>query len=289
MDYIEVTIGINPYSDEFAEIIISEIEDRGFDSYTYEEPSLKAYIPQNLFSKDSITSTLNNISSSEFSIAFDFSTIKEENWNATWESSFEPVVISSNIGKCTIKAPYHTLAHNSKYTINIDPEMSFGTGHHQTTSMMVQAIMEEKISGINILDMGCGTGVLSIISAKLGAKSPIDAIDIEERAVKSAQNNAKLNRQAKNISTICGDALSIQKNKYDLILANINRNILINDMDKYVLGLKKYGKIFMSGFYEEDIQILIEKAHSLSLKLIFAKTKENWAMLAFQLCDDKNN
>ena len=182
---------------------------------------------------------------------YSLSLIPEQNWNALWESSFEPVVID---GRCTIKASFHKGLPRTKYTIVIDPKMAFGTGHHQTTTLIIKSMLahEKDIRGLQVLDMGCGTGILSILAAKMKAAVPVHAIDIDPVAVRSARENARRNRVPDRIHTLCGDASLIQAGKYDLILANINRNIILEDLSTYARGMKPGALLITSGFYEED-------------------------------------
>lgn len=293
MDYIEVNFEISPFEEDFADIIISEINDLGFESYSCEEPYLKAYITKELFIEAHLKSILSGFKGYGFGVKYTLNLIPEQNWNATWESDYESVTITTDLASCTIKASHQKAPSTNKlsenYIIDIDPDMSFGTGHHNTTAMMVEALLEKDLTGLSVLDMGCGTGVLAILAALKGASSPVHAIDIEQRAVAASWNNAKLNKTQNKLEILCGDASYIQSRKYDLILANINRNILIQDMDYYARGLKANGKLFISGFFDADTEQLISAAKLTNLNLLFKKNKIEqdtdssriWAMLAF--------
>lgn len=278
MEYIELSINVSPFSDDNADLIVAEIEDLGYESFLYEDPFLKAYIQKDLFNEQRLKTILSGFRSLDFSLSYTLNLIREENWNAVWESSFEPVVID---GKCTIKASFHKGLPRTKYTITINPKMAFGTGHHQTTFLMIESLMSETVTGKQILDMGCGTGILSILAVKMKAKLPVHAIDIDPIAANSAKENAHINRVGDKIHTLCGDASLIQAGKYDLILANINRNILLEDMSTYVRGLTPSGEIIMSGFYEEDLPLIIEEARHQGLHYISHITKDKWIASKF--------
>ena len=212
---------------------------------------------------------------------YSLSLIPEQNWNALWESSFEPVVID---GRCTIKASFHKGLPRTKYTIVIDPKMAFGTGHHQTTTLIIKTMLahEKDIRGLQVLDMGCGTGILSILAAKMKAAVPVHAIDIDPVAVRSARENARRNRVPDRIHTLCGDASLIQAGKYDLILANINRNIILEDLSTYARGMKPGALLITSGFYEEDSAMIEAEAVRQGLEPLGSDSLERWATVTFR-------
>ena len=279
MDYIGVHIGIAPFSEEIAEIVEAEIDCLGFDSYTIEEPCLNAFISKELFSASHLRAVLSGLSFEGVTLSCETEFIAEQNWNAVWESDFEPVVVD---GVVTIKAARHKDQPRTKYNILIDPQMSFGSGHHQTTCMIIRALLAEgrALRGRRVLDMGCGTGILSIVAAKLGADIPVHAIDIDPVCVRSAKANARRNRVPHKIVTLCGDASLLQKGQYDIVLANINRNILLADMASYVRALKPSGgAIFISGFFTCDIPVLLEEASRLGLSPDSRLESDGWAML----------
>lgn len=281
MEYIEVTFNIDPFKEEYSEIVIAEIDPIGFESYLTEEGVLKAYIPREKFSEPNLKTLLSLFRHPDFTLGYSLNLIREENWNAVWESSFEPVAVQA---KCTIKASFHKGLPRTKYTITIDPKMAFGTGHHQTTTLMVENIleMERDIAGMKVLDMGCGTGVLSILAAKMKASVPVHAIDIDPIAVRSAIENGRRNRVGEKVKTLCGDASLLQKGSYDLILANINRNILLEDISTYRGALRPGGLLIISGFYTEDIPLLETEAAANGMKTVSVKEKERWASIKFR-------
>jgi ribosomal protein L11 methyltransferase len=299
MNYIEVAIEITPYTEENAEIVMAMLDDIPFESFSTEEPLLKGYIGQDNFNQQNLKTVLSyfNGGASGFEVSYTTSFIQEENWNQTWESDFEPIFID---GLVTVKAPFHKNLPLTKYNIRIEPKMAFGTGHHQTTTMMVKALLDlngegeksaelcgadgllggwRSVRGKQVLDMGTGTGVLAILAAKMRAKRAVHAIDVDIVAVNSAKENAWKNRLAEAVHTLYGDGSLIQANKYDLILANINRNILMQDMDTYYRGMRKGGVLVLSGFYTEDIPVLENCAVEKGFKMVATRDIDNWASI----------
>lgn len=278
-EYIEVSIRITPYSDENAEIVMAETEELPFESYSMESPYLKGYIQKELYSPQDLKVILSGTEGMGFDLAVSATLIPAMNWNAEWESGFSPIVVD---GKCTIKAPFHKDLRRTRFNITIEPKMAFGTGHHQTTYMMCRALLENEaaVKGKTILDMGCGTAVLAILAAKMGA-SRVYGIDIDAVAASSAFVNAIKNKVSKKVETYCGDASLLQMGKYDIILANINRNILIQDMPTYARSLKHGGQLFVSGFYTEDNPMIIEAASAAGLRYISEDAMENWSRIQF--------
>ena len=282
MDYIAVHIRIEPFREEWAEIVEAEIADLGFDSFTVEEPFLNAFIPREQFSEPNLKTLLSAFDSAEFRVSHTVELVKEQNWNAAWESDFEPVVVG---GEVTVKATYHKDLPKTRINVVIDPQMSFGSGHHQTTTMMIEQLLEDRklLKGKALLDMGCGTGILAIVAAKLGAAVPVHAVDIDPRCARSTIANARRNRVPHKLITVCGDASVLIRGQYDIILANINRNILLADMASYVRALKPQGgRILLSGFYTADIPMLLEKAASLGLSEVSRRSRDDWALLVLQ-------
>lgn len=281
MEYIEVSIEISPFKDEYAEIVTAEIDSLGFESYLTEEPYLKAYIPKERFSEPHLKTVLSLIPETDFKVRYTLALIPEQNWNALWESAFEPVVID---GRCTIKASFHKGLPRTRYTVTIDPKMAFGTGHHQTTFLIVRSMLqsEKDIRDKQVLDMGCGTGILSILAAKMKAAVPVHAIDIDPVAVRSARENAGRNRVGDRIKSLCGDASLIQAGRYDLIIANINRNIILEDLSTYSRGLRPEGRLITSGFYVEDCAMVEAEAARQGLERISSESMDRWATVTFK-------
>lgn len=281
MEYIEVSIEISPFKDEYAEIVTAEIDSLGFESYLTEEPYLKAYIPKERFSEPHLKTVLSLIPETDFKVRYTLTLIPEQNWNALWESAFEPVVID---GRCTIKASFHKGLPRTRYTVTIDPKMAFGTGHHQTTFLIVSSMLqsEKDIRDKQVLDMGCGTGILSILAAKMKAAVPVHAIDIDPVAVRSARENAGRNRVGDRIKSLCGDASLIQAGRYDLIITNINRNIILEDLSTYSRGLRPEGRLITSGFYVEDCAMVEAEAARQGLERISSESMDRWATVTFK-------
>lgn len=281
MEYIEVSIEIQPFTEEYAGIVTAETEDLGFESYMTEEPYLKAYIPRDRFNESHLKTVLGLIPQTDFKLSHSLALIPEQNWNALWESSFEPVVID---GRCTIKASFHKGLPRTRYTVTIDPKMAFGTGHHQTTTLIIKSMLahEKDIRGRQVLDMGCGTGILSILAAKMKAAVPVHAIDIDPIAVRSARENAARNRVGDKIHTLCGDASLIQAGKYDIIIANINRNIILEDISTYSRGMRPEGLLVTSGFYEEDCAMVEAEASRHGLERTSSDSMDHWATVTFR-------
>ena len=243
-EYIEVAVKITPFSEENAEIVTAEVSELPFESFTSEDPYLKCYIQKELYDQQALKVLLDGVSDYGFDVEYSANLMPAVNWNAVWESQFTPIIVD---GKCTIKASFHEGLRRTRYNITIDPKMAFGTGHHQTTYMMCRALLEneEAVHGKVVMDMGCGTAVLAILAAKMKA-SHVYGIDIDAVAAISAYDNARLNRVGKIIETYCGDASLLQRNSYDVLLANINRNILLQDIPTYSLCIRKGGLLFVS-------------------------------------------
>lgn len=279
-EYIEVSVKITPYSDENAEIVTAEISELPFESFTAEEPYLKCYIQKELYNQQALKVVLDGVSEYGMEVEFTSNLMPAVNWNAVWESQFTPIVVD---GKCTIKASFHEGLKKTRYNITIDPKMAFGTGHHQTTYMMCRALLanEETVRGKVVMDMGCGTAVLAILAAKMKA-SQVYGIDIDAVAAISAYDNARLNRVGKVIETYCGDASLLQRNSYDVLLANINRNILLQDIPTYSVCIRKGGLLFVSGFYLEDMPMIAGVAQNAGLNYVSHDAIDNWCCIKFE-------
>ena len=276
MNYIELVCELNPYSEESAGIIIALLSELGFESFSDENPVVKAWIKENLFNKD-IQNALNDISLPDIQIDFKHQIIKEQNWNETWEKNyFQPILIAD---KCLVKSTFHTNTPKVKYEILIDPKMSFGTGHHETTSLMIEEILELDVQGKTILDMGCGTGILSILSAQKGAKE-IYAIDIDKWSYENTLENLKLN-SIKNVHVEQGDKRIIGSKFFNIIYANINKNVLLEDIPEYASHIHQGGKLLLSGFYTEDFDDIHRLASKSGLELYKKREKNNWQMLGY--------
>ena len=278
-EYIEVTVKITPFSEENADIVTAEISELPFESFTAEDPCLKCYIQKELYDQQALKVVLDGVGEYGFDVDFSANLMPAVNWNALWESQFTPIVVD---GQCTIKASFHEGLRRTRYNITIDPKMAFGTGHHQTTYMMCRALLanEYAVRGKVVMDMGCGTAILAILAAKMKA-SKVYGVDIDAVAAISAYDNARLNRVGKVIETYCGDASLLQRNSYDVLLANINRNILLQDIPTYSLCLHKEGLLFVSGFYLEDMPMIIGVAQNSGLEYVSHDSIDNWCCIKF--------
>ena len=278
MDYIEAGITITPNTQENREIVVALIADLGYDSFEDTETGVNAYIKKDDFIHAGLDLALSNIDKDVIRTHVSINLIEGKNWNEVWESSFEPVFLNEN---CVVRASFHKIDPMPEIDILVDPKMAFGTGHHQTTYLAAQELFEQKLRNKTVLDMGSGTGILSILASKLGAKN-IVAIDNDEDAFKSAKENIKKNKTT-NIKVLLGDAnLLIKQNSFDIIIANINRNILLRDMEYYVSVLNKKGIIMFSGFYKIDLPLIMNKAKELELKFSSYREKENWVCAVFK-------
>ncbi len=289
-EYIEVTIRIEPFTEEAAEIVEAELCDLPYDSFVIEDPVLKAYIQKEDYDARALKVVLSGL---PFRTSFSANLVPFQNWNRQWENEFEPIIVGRDV---TVKAWHHTredlvLAYaamgkplgKTRFTIKIDPQMAFGTGHHQTTYMMMESMMEmeDRIRGHVVMDMGCGTGVLGILAAKLHA-AHVYGIDIDAVAAQSAFDNAHGNRVSKHFETYYGDASLLQMGKYDVLLANIHRNIIVMDLRTYVRSLRPGGTLLCSGFYEADISAIRAEAQAHGLRFHSQRTRDTWACLRFE-------
>ena len=278
-EYIEVAVKITPFSEENAEILTAEISELPFESFSTEGETLKCYIQKELYDPQALKVVLSGLDYAEFDVDFSANLMPAVNWNAVWESQFTPIVVD---GKCTIKASFHEGLKKTRFNITIDPKMAFGTGHHQTTYMMCRALLqnEDAVRGKVVMDMGCGTAILAILAAKMKA-AQVYGIDIDAIAAISAYDNARLNRVGTRIETYCGDASLLQRNTYDVFLANINRNILLQDIPTYAACIRKGGLLFVSGFYLEDMPMIVGMATSVGLNYVSHDTVDNWCCIKF--------
>lgn len=257
-----------------SEILIAELGELPFESFMDTDFGIVAYI-QKQFHFDTILNDLYILQSPEFTISYTVEEIDQVNWNEEWEKNFEPIDV---VGNCHVRAPFHPKT-NAEFDIVIEPKMSFGTGHHETTHMMIQHLLEINVTGMKTLDMGCGTAILAILAEMKGAQ-PIDAIDIDNWCYLNSIENAERNH-CQHISVYEGDASMLKDKKYDLIIANINRNILLNDMQTYVDCLNPKGTLLLSGFYEEDIPFIDASCTDKGLTYVKKFQRNNWVALKY--------
>lgn len=277
MQYIEATFNINPWSQTAQDILTALAGDIGFESFVEEEKVLKAYIQKKLFHKETLDEMILQFPLPDYTIIYTTSEPEDKDWNEEWEKNFfQPIIIGE---RCIIHSTFHKDIPPMEYDILINPQMSFGTGHHETTNLIVSQLLDTDLKGKSVLDMGCGTSILAILAAKRGA-SPITAIDIDEWCVSNSADNIQLN-QIHNITVKLGDAdlLRNEKPVFDLIIANINRNILTADMDAYALCMNPGSRIFLSGFYVEDIPVIRQSLTANGLTFVEHHENNRWAMV----------
>jgi len=274
MNYTEIQFQISPLQPA-AEILIAELSDLGFESFVEGENGLKAYIAGENFNI-SLIDDLFILQNSEFNITYQKKIILDENWNAKWESDYDAVIIDK---RCYIRAPFHMSKPEIEFEILIEPKMSFGTAHHETTAQMIQLLLNENIDGKSLLDMGCGTAVLAILAKKKGANI-VHAIDNDEWAYNNSVENIQRN-SFPDIQVEQGDATLLKERKYDVILANINKNILLADMESYSNSLNSGGIIMFSGFYENDLNDIKKKADQYHLQYHLHIVKNDWVAAKF--------
>ena len=282
MNYIEVNFSIKMAEateinmDSVREIIMAELAMLNFESFVNTKQGLQAYIQEADFNQEELFA-LYLFENPDFTIESGITKIEQQNWNAEWEKNFESIEVN---GRCVVRAPFHQ-EKDVEFDIVIEPKMSFGTGHHETTHQMIAELLALDVSGKRVLDMGCGTGVLAILACMKGASS-ITAIDIDEWAYENTLENVRKNKCSQIIVKKGGAAL-LKNSSYDVILANINRNILVNDMEAYVKTMSPGSKIAFSGFYTSDISHIDTHARSLGLKLLRQSEKNKWAALVYQM------
>ncbi len=255
--------------------MIAQLAELGFESFVETEKGFNAYIPETEFDSHQLNLAL-SFYTDFFKVNYSSTTIQQQNWNKEWESNFQPINVDD---KCYIRAPFHEAKKGVFYDVIIEPKMSFGTGHHSTTQLMIQKLMQLQVSKRSLLDMGCGTGVLAIVASLMGA-DPITAIDIDEWSYENTIENCEKNN-INNVLVHKGNAQILAGKVFHTILANINKNVLLKDLEIYISALEQSGNLVISGFFETDIDELSAKAAALGLALKDKATREQWAMLHF--------
>lgn len=280
MIYIEVTFNLSPWSETAQDVLTGMAGEIGFESFVEEGECLKAYIQQKLYDEEALEGIIADFPMPDVAISHTAKEQEDKDWNEEWEKNFfQPIVIGD---KCVIHSTFHKDIPHMEYDILINPQMSFGTGHHETTNLIVSRLLESDLAGKSVLDMGCGTSILAILASKRGA-DPITAIDIDDWCVSNSADNIRLNH-INNIDVKLGDAdlLRNERPAFDLIIANINRNILVADMDAYAGCMRQGSEIFLSGFYVEDIPVIKESLEKNGLKYITHFENNRWAMVVGQ-------
>lgn len=276
MIYTEIAFTIEPSNPIVNEVLTAMCSEMGCDSFNDSETGMNAYVLEKDFDKAALDAIMETICFEE-KITYCINSIAAKNWNEEWEKNyFKPINVDN---KCCIHSTFHVDYPETEYEIIIDPKMAFGTGHHATTSQMVSAMLDVDFTGKAVLDMGCGTGVLAMLASMKGA-TPILAIDIDVWSYDNTLENMRIN-SIDNIEVKCGDASLLTEGQFDVVLANINRNILLNDMAAYVSRLNDNGLLIMSGFYSEDLQMIKDKAAELGMSYNYHKVKDNWTCVSF--------
>ena len=274
MNYTEITFTIQPFEEYIADMLAVELGEIGFDSFVPTNNGMIAYIVETDFDKEKFEQLIADFAFAE-NLKSDIKNIPQKNWNEEWEKNFfEPIIIGD---ECVIHSSFHKNVPQAKYNIVIDPKMSFGTGHHETTSLMIEEMLKIDFAGKRVLDMGCGTSILAILAKMRGAENVL-GVDIDEWCIENSIENLGLN-DVHDIDFFIGDVEKIEGMMFDIILANINRNILLADMAQYTDCLTKNGELYMSGFYKEDIPVIEAEANKNGLKMEYFREKNNWVMV----------
>lgn len=278
MKYFEFTFHTNPSTEIVNDVLAAVLGETGFESFVENENGLTAYIQQTLCDETSIKNAIAGFPLSDTEITYTYAEAEDKDWNEEWEKNFfQPIIIGD---RCVIHSTFHQDIPKAEYDIVINPQMAFGTGHHETTSSILGELLDADLKGKSVLDMGCGTSILAILASMRGA-DPVTAIDIDDWCVNNSRDNIALNNIA-NITVELGDASLLKGRKpFDIIIANINRNILLNDMAAYAACMHKGSELYMSGFYVEDIPAIREKAESLGMTFVHHREKNRWVAVKF--------
>lgn len=277
MKYIQATFSFNAIEEYQQDLLIADLADIGFNTFEDAKEGFAAFVEVSSFHEDQLKDVLQQFEG-EFQCSYVLTEIEGKNWNEEWEKNFEPLIIDE---QCYVRATFHEAKPQYKYEIVIDPKMAFGTGHHQTTTMMMQYLLAADMEHKEVLDMGCGTAILAILAAKMGA-SKLLAIDNDEVCYQSSLENAALNG-IENLTALCGGKEVIPETNFDVILANINRNILLDQIPAYAKVLKSGGNIFFSGFYETpDLGMIVEACELFEIKYVDHKRNGEWVAACFK-------
>ena len=278
MKYIEVSFTVSPLSETANDIIAALAMEQGFESFVESPDGTTGYVPAHLYDEEALQAILADFPMEDITITFTAEEMEDKDWNEEWEKNFfQPIVIGD---RCCIHSTFHKDTPQTEYEILINPQMAFGTGHHETTSSIICELLDADLEGKSVLDMGCGTSILAILASMRGANT-VTAIDIDDWCVNNSRDNIELNG-IHNIKVELGDASLLEgREPFDVIIANINRNILLADMDRYAACMQKGSELFMSGFYVQDIPAIREKAESLGMTFVHHREKNNWAAVKF--------
>jgi ribosomal protein L11 methyltransferase len=278
MNYIELQLTLSP---DFADILTAELAELGFESFTETDEGLNAYVPEDDFEADAVAELVARYQA-QTAIAYTVTSLEKKNWNAEWEQNYQPIEVVTEAASVRVRASFHEPDNHFTYDLLINPKMSFGTGHHETTHMMMQHQLGLDQAGKTVLDVGSGTGILAILAVKLGATDAL-AFDIEEWAVENAIENALLNH-CPQVRVFGGTIEGVPAgDRFDIVLANINRNVLLAEIPAYVAHLQPGGHLLVSGFYEHDAPDITAKAVESGLALVTQLTRNQWASVLFKL------
>lgn len=284
MKYTEVDFALKPV-DPCRDLLVDALGNEGpYDSFVETPNGLKAYVPSSLFDGEWLKAQVDGLRGMA-GIEYTWQEMPDKNWNEEWEKAHKPVLVESDEGRRVwVRAPFHPHMEEADVEIEIEPKMSFGTAHHPTTYLMLSYLADMPLEGRRVLDMGCGTAVLGILACKKGA-AYVEGIDIDEWAYNNALENAE--RNGAQLTIYIGDASLLQgrdeSERFDVVIANINRNILLRDMVMYVGAMKDGGTLLLSGFYESDIPALESHAGTMGLELVEKRSRQDWSALRFVL------
>ena len=279
MKYLEFIFHTEPCTEVVNDVLSAVLGEVGFESFVEQEGGIAAYIQTALYDEETLKSALDSFPLADTTLTYTYKEAEDKDWNEEWEKNFfQPIVIGN---RCVIHSTFHHDVPQAEYDIVINPQMAFGTGHHETTSLIIGELLEADLQGKALLDMGCGTSILAILARMRGA-APCTAIDIDEWCVRNSLENIELNH-VDSISVFQGDASILpDKGPFDVVIANINRNILLNDMKHYVAHMNPGARLFMSGFYTDDIPAIREEAERNGLRFVHHKEKNRWAAVQFE-------
>lgn len=280
MKYLEFTFRTTPCTETANDVLSAVLGEVGFESFVEAPDGITAYIQKDLFNEVTLTEAISDFPLPDTQIRYTFQDAEDKDWNEEWEKNFfQPIVIGH---RCVIHSSFHHDAPKAEYDIVINPQMAFGTGHHETTSLIIGELLDSELQGKSLLDMGCGTSILAILARMRGA-APCIAIDIDEWCVRNSLENIELNK-VDNITVSQGDASALEgKGPFDVVIANINRNILLNDMKQYVRCMHPGSELYMSGFYVDDIPVIQAEAARNGLHFVHHQEKNRWAAVKFVL------
>ena len=282
MKYFEVDFQLSPLSQDACDILAALTADAGFESFEETQHGIRGYVQQPLLDRQALEDIVNNFPIMETNIIYTINKAEDKDWNEQWEQEgFEPIIVGNNT--LAIHDGRHLPSHPADTSVEIAALLAFGTGTHETTQMICEWMLDMPMKDLRVMDAGCGTGILGIVALKLKA-NPVTAYDIDEWSSDNTRHNAVINRVDSQLSVYCGDAslLDSKTADYDLVLANINRNILLNDMPRFCQIMKQDAKLILSGFYTEDIPLLEARGKELGLTLTGAKNRDKWASIIMQ-------